>query len=274
MGTEKTFKIGELSRAFHIGVDSIRCYEKVGILNPIRNPENNYRFYTMEDFRRLALIRELLGLGFSTEQIRSLITDRTVAKTQQMLSSELSAIDDEINRLRYVRQNLENRLETITDMEARYHDERIEELHLPARNCIMIHDAHLTDDMVDYYLIDYMNQYKNYVGTIGVCDCYTLDLPGSNPDSSYYRTKNVFFYSDSLNKKECNYTLPEGIYLSILYRGPLTKTKKLLPSLYDYAKKNGYTVTSDPVEFCYIDEYETSDEAEYLIEIQLPVEQS
>ena len=110
MGTEKTFKIGELSRAFHIGVDSIRYYEKVGILNPIRNLENNYRFYTMEDFRRLALIRELLGLGFSTEQIRSLITDRTVQKTQQMLSSELSAIDEEINRLRYVRKNLESRL--------------------------------------------------------------------------------------------------------------------------------------------------------------------
>ena len=38
-----TFKIGELSKLYHIGVDSIRYYEKVGILNPIRDEENNYR---------------------------------------------------------------------------------------------------------------------------------------------------------------------------------------------------------------------------------------
>lgn len=271
MGTKKTFKIGELSQAFHIGVDSIRYYEKVGILNPVRNPENNYRFYTMEDFRRLALIRELLGLGFSTEQIRFFITDRSVAKTQDMLDSELQAIDKEINRLSYVRRNLEKRLATINHMEARYHNEQIEELQLSARGCIMIHDTHMIDEMVDYYLIEYMNQYKNYVGTIGLCDCYTLDLPGSNPDSAYYRTKNVFFYSDSLNKEECNYTLPEGLYLSVLYRGPLTKTKELLPGLYDYAKTHGYSVLQEPIEFCYIDEYETSNEAEYLIELQLPV---
>lgn len=272
MTSEKTFKIGELSKMFNIGVDSIRYYEKVGILNPIRNPENNYRFYTIEDFRRLALIRELLGLGFSTDQIRFFITDRNVQKTCDMLSSELTAIKQEINRLEYIQRNLENRLKTIEETTSRYKGEKIEELQLPERNCVMIRDKHLTNEMIDYYLIKYMNEYKNYVGTIGVCDCYTLDLPGSNPDSLYYRTKNVFFYSDSLDKEECNYTLPEGLYLSILYRGPLTKTKELLPSMYTYSEKHGYKITHAPIEFCYVDEYETSDENQYLVEIQLPVD--
>ena len=78
MENERNFRIGELSKLFHISVDSIRYYEKVGILHPVRNPENNYRFYTMEDFRRVALLRELLGLGFSTEQIRYFITERSI----------------------------------------------------------------------------------------------------------------------------------------------------------------------------------------------------
>jgi DNA-binding transcriptional MerR regulator len=90
------FKIGELSKFFHISVDSIRYYEKVGILNPVRNPENNYRFYTIEDFRRIALIRELLGLGFSTDQIKLFVSDRNVNKTKEMLATELSAIDEQI----------------------------------------------------------------------------------------------------------------------------------------------------------------------------------
>lgn len=271
MEDEKNFKIGELSKIFHIGVDSIRYYEKVGILHPIRNPENNYRFYTMEDFRRLALIRELLGLGFSTDQIRFFITERCVQKTDDMIVSELHAIDDEINRLRHIQQNLKSRISTIRAMETRYNSEEIEELNLPDRHCIMIRDSHLPDDMVDYYLVKYKNKHQNYVGTIGLCDCYTLDLPGSNPDSLYYRTKNLFFYSEALNKDDCNYILPKGLYLSILYHGPLTKTKELLPKLYAHAKKHNYKVSQEPIEFCYIDEYETNNEDEYLIEIQLPV---
>lgn len=271
MENSKRFKIGELSKMFGIGVDSIRYYEKVGILNPIRNPENNYRSYTMEDFRRLALIRELLGLGYSTEQIRYFITERTVDKTCDMLTTELSTLDDKIRHLESVRATIQSRLHTIRQMEARYHDEAIELLDLQARNCVMISDDHISDNMIDYYLIDYMNQCHNYIGTIGMCDCYTLDLPASNPQSDYYRTKNVFYYSESLNPSDCNYTLPAGHYLSILYKGPLTRTKPLLQSMLAYADRHHLTAVGDPIEFCYIDEYETGDTAEFLIEIQLPV---
>ena len=81
MKKKDTFKIGELSKLFDIGVDSIRYYEKVGILHPVRNDENNYRMYTIDDVRRLALIRELLGLSFSTDQIREYDEDRNVDST-------------------------------------------------------------------------------------------------------------------------------------------------------------------------------------------------
>lgn len=274
MNKSRHFKIGELSKMFGIGVDSIRYYEKVGILNPIRNPENNYRTYTMEDFRRLALIRELLGLGYSTEQIRYFLTERTVAKTCDMLTTELSTLDDRIRHLEQVRTTLRERLHTIEQMEARYHHEEMELLELPARTCVMISDEHIADNMIDYYLIDYMNQFHNHIGTIGMCDCYTLDLPGSNPTSDYYRTKNVFYYSDSLDPAECNYTLPAGHYLSILYKGPLTRTKPLLQTMLVYADEHHLTVIGDPIEFCYIDEYETGDTSEFLIELQLPVRQA
>ena len=272
MTKDETFKIGELSRFFNIGVDSIRYYEKVGILNPVRNEENNYRFYTIEDFRRVALIREMLGLGFSTEEIKSFVTNRSVEKTKQTLQKELDTIDEQIKNLEYCKKNLTNRLHGIKSMLDRYDEtESIKELRYQKRGGVMVKDSNIPDNLVDYYLIKYMNETNNYIGTIGLCDCYTLDLPGSNPNSMYYRTKNVFFYSEKFTKKECNYFLPEGLYLSILYKGPLTKTKQLLPSLYDYATQKGYVPAGDPIEFCYIDEYETNTEAEYLIEIQLPV---
>ncbi|MCR5701799.1 MAG: MerR family transcriptional regulator [Lachnospiraceae bacterium] len=271
MSTKDNFKIGELSKIFNICVDSIRYYEKVGILNPTRNEENNYRYYSIEDFRRLALIREMLGLGFSTDKIKEFVTDRSIEKTKTSLVTELNAIDEQIKALEYSRKNLQHRLDSIYTMEERYSNEEIKEIEYGKRGGIMVKDGHIPDNMVDYYLIQYMNNNNHYIGTVCSCDCYTLDLPASNPESPYYRTKNVFFYSEKFTKKECNFFLPEGLYLSILYKGPLAKTKQLLPTMFDYAKEHNYEVVGDPIEFCYIDEYETNDENEYIIEIELPV---
>lgn len=55
------------------------------------------------------------------------------------------------------------------------------------------------------------------------------------------------------------------------YRGFLTKTKELLPKLYKYAKYHQLEIAGDPVEMCHIDDYETNDENEYIIELQLMV---
>ena len=50
------------------------------------------------------------------------------------------------------------------------------------------------------------------------------------------------------------------------------KTKELLPQLFEYAKQEHYIISGEPIEFCHIDDYETNNESEYLIELQLPVE--
>ena len=71
MNEEIYFKIGELSKLYNIGVDSIRYYEQVGLLHPKRDPNNNYRLYTLEDIRKLTMIRELLALNMPLEQIKN-----------------------------------------------------------------------------------------------------------------------------------------------------------------------------------------------------------
>lgn len=82
MKRKKTFNIGEVSRLFNISVDSIRYYEKIGILEPTRNEGNNYRVYTLSDIRQLTMIRELLGLNFSTERIKE-FTETKMWKLQK-----------------------------------------------------------------------------------------------------------------------------------------------------------------------------------------------
>ena len=274
MKKKDTFKIGELSKLFDIGVDSIRYYEKVGILHPVRNDENNYRMYTIDDVRRLALIRELLRLSFSTDQIREYDEDRNVDSTTSLLRAELDVVDAEIAKLKATRDSIQNRLDTITslcspDIQDEFETIVIKEL--PDRKCVMVTDDNLPDDYVSYYVVKYMQSHNTRIDTIGACDCYTLDIPGSNPKSKYYRTKNVFFFAPYLDDADCNYVLQAGRYLSMTYKGALTKTKELLPQLYTYAQDHQLEIASDPVEMCHIDDYETNDDSEYIIELQLMI---
>lgn len=65
---------------------------------------------------------------------------------------------------------------------------------------------------------------------------------------------------------------PSGqVYLSDIPRA-LTKTRELLPKLYEYAKSHQLQLAGDPIEMCHIDDYETNDENEYIIELQIRLE--
>ena len=63
------YKIGEISRLYGIGTDSLRYYEELGILKP-RRDQNGYRLYSLKDIYKLNVIRDLRLLDFSMEQIK------------------------------------------------------------------------------------------------------------------------------------------------------------------------------------------------------------
>ncbi len=84
-------------------------------------------------------------------------------------------------------------------------------------------------------------------------------------------TKNVFFMSNGIATYS-NYNLERGEYLSLSYQGNLKNTKKYMPKIFEFAKNNRLTIKGDPIEICRIDNYETLNENEFVIEIQVAVE--
>ncbi len=50
--------IGEVARLFNISKDTLRYYDKIGILKPEVNKENGYRFYDIRHLEQLGLILE------------------------------------------------------------------------------------------------------------------------------------------------------------------------------------------------------------------------
>ena len=65
-------QIGELGNAVNCSVETIRYYEKVGLLPLPTRAANGYRIYNDEHLKFLRLIRRARSLGFSQEQVREL----------------------------------------------------------------------------------------------------------------------------------------------------------------------------------------------------------
>jgi Cu(I)-responsive transcriptional regulator len=65
--------IGELARAADTTAETIRYYERIGLLFPPPRTAGNYRDYSAEHVSRLSFTRRARDLGFSIEQIRALL---------------------------------------------------------------------------------------------------------------------------------------------------------------------------------------------------------
>lgn len=66
-------RIGELARQTGCQIETIRYYERVGILPEPERTQNNYRHYGGFHRRRLRFVRRCRDLGFSLEEVRTLL---------------------------------------------------------------------------------------------------------------------------------------------------------------------------------------------------------
>ena len=65
---------GRLARRFGCHTETVRYYEKIGLLHPPARSEGGHRRYSIDDQRRLRFILRGRELGFSIEELRSLLS--------------------------------------------------------------------------------------------------------------------------------------------------------------------------------------------------------
>ncbi len=65
---------GALAKRFGCHLETVRYYEKIGLLRPPARSEGGYRLYQIDDQRRLRFILRGRELGFSIDELRSLLS--------------------------------------------------------------------------------------------------------------------------------------------------------------------------------------------------------
>ncbi len=105
-------QIGELARITSTKVETIRFYEKIGLLPEPGRIAGNYRDYGGDHLARLSFIRRARDLGFTLDQVRELLAlsddrDRSCGAVDTVARAHLAQIDQKIADLRALRRELD-----------------------------------------------------------------------------------------------------------------------------------------------------------------------
>lgn len=97
-------RISEAAQASGCHLETIRYYERVGLMPPPSRTSSGYRVYTVEEVNRLRFISRARELGFSLEEIRSLLRlnddpKMSCAEVDQIARAHLSDVQQKMDEL-------------------------------------------------------------------------------------------------------------------------------------------------------------------------------
>jgi Hg(II)-responsive transcriptional regulator len=101
--------IGRIAKLADVGIDTVRFYERRGLLPAPQRTASGYRIYAADTVGRLNFIRRAKGLGFSLEEITTLLdlqdnggAKAAVKKITQRKLEQINAKIDDLIRMRDV----------------------------------------------------------------------------------------------------------------------------------------------------------------------------
>ena len=105
MGGASEITIGRLSDSTHTNIETIRYYERVGLLPEPARTSGGYRLYGTTHVKRLSFIRRARALGFSLAEVRRLLTladqrRRPCAEVRVVAEAHLKDVKGKIADLR------------------------------------------------------------------------------------------------------------------------------------------------------------------------------
>ena len=109
--SEKTWSAGELARRAGVSADTLRHYERKGVIAPPPRGTNGYRKYPEQTLERVQLIRRALGLGFTLDDLAGVLQARDrggipCGKVRALAATKLEEVELRLRELTIQRDNL------------------------------------------------------------------------------------------------------------------------------------------------------------------------
>lgn len=269
--------IGQMAEMNYVSVQTLRLYDKEGLLKPIEvDQATNYRYYHINQSARLDMIIHLQRYGLTLKEIKEQLENHDIEEIKLLLKNSLNKIDEKIEELARRKKAINMSLKNYDKYEAlktegvifrEFIDERYIYKHRTDHN--FFEDEGLSYEMM---LREFKANMKeshipmNYFFNVGTI------MRKENLLKNNFLADEVFVFVDpSYLKKEESEVIPSNMYLAICGRD-FQREKEYANMLLEEIDKKGYKVNGDYIceiiaEFAVLDD-ETRD---VFYKIQIPI---
>ena len=106
-GTQDTLRMGDITQATGVSDQAVRHYERLGLIRSTGRTSGGFRLFGPGIIQRIRLIKELQGLDFSLEEIRTLIQpvqkhDPDCKEARAFLTRMAGALEEQIRQIRMI----------------------------------------------------------------------------------------------------------------------------------------------------------------------------
>jgi DNA-binding transcriptional MerR regulator len=108
-------RIGEVARSAGVSIQAVRLYERRGLLKKAKRLQSGYRDYSIDAVGFIQFIKTAQGVGFTLEEIKSLIHLREQSPTaanqmRAIAKTKVAILDEKISRLQSQRDTIQHGL--------------------------------------------------------------------------------------------------------------------------------------------------------------------
>lgn len=265
-------KIGEFSKLGRLSVKTLRHYDEIGLLQPLRvDPLTGYRFYSHDQLPRLNRILALRELGFLLEQIGQLLEEGVGAdQIRGMLSLRRAELVQEIDQGRDRLARVEARLKQIEQ------EGRMPEYEVVIKKVEPHLVASVRDRLESYAEVGRLfGELFGYLGPLGAAGLgASLWHDGEFKDSDIDGEAVAFLpHAVPESGRVKVYELPGATVASLVYRGKYSLIDQAYAVLMSWIETNGFRLAGPDREI-YLTGGTDPNDPTYVTEIQQPIEKA
>lgn len=206
---EKFFLVGETAKATHTTIETLRHYDRIGLIKPSKKDQwTNYRYYTEQDVVRINTIRALQQMDLPLQKIKEVLEYDDLAKIINLLTAAEKKADEKMASLKYSKSKIQlARSGYENHLRGQHHTGNITIKYFPKR-VIMLSDTLETPTLDNLW--SYLSHFYDKIEPQRKEEFAFEDLAGIYTESGSQRLFAVCIrYADTDGLK----ILPEGNYL-------------------------------------------------------------
>ena len=267
--------VSELADFFNISTQTVRYYDKIGLLKPSSvDPNTGYRYYGEERLDDMYLIKSLKSMGLSLEEIKGYLQMKDIENLETMLKHEIRTIAKKRDELKAMQEHAEFVLSKLRLSKKTYQENTYERKFIGPRVVYLLQLNFQMQELYRYIDILYQS-YGNSTLRKNPRDVgrIVLTISEQNLQKQKFRVYNgIGFLMNAPFHDSAAAVLPSGEYLVTYHIGSYATIHNTYRKLFQYAQKNGLQVCGPSAEISVIDNTYTNNENEYVTQIQFIVQ--